>query len=64
MSEEEEGAGGVGGGGGGVCSPGKAFGSSSHAVFTAGSIAAKINYRQKQFNPQRPRGTNGLELMG
>lgn len=36
----------------------------AHAVFTAGSIAAKINYRQKQFNPQRPRGTNGLELMG
>lgn len=37
---------------------------SCDAVFTAGLVPVKINYRQKQFNPYRPMGTNGLELMG
>lgn len=30
-----------------ACSPGKAFGPSSDALFTVGRILVKINYRQK-----------------
>lgn len=47
-----------------ACSPGKAFGLSSDALFTVGRILVKINYRQKQFNTYCQRRTNGLELVG